>query len=151
MFHILHNMTELSNGSYKFNSVININREVNSMNNTFLNDLNNEPVRKLSAKRSGKKNIKWFGLVIILIAIILTVIYTTKTATASNDNKRIKKVTSIQIQKGDTLWDIASRYMSCEYENLSDYVEEIKLSNGLTSDKIHAGRYIIVPYYADAN
>ncbi len=121
------------------------------MNNTFLNDLDSKPLRKGSYNISGRKNIKWIGLVIILIIIVLTVIFTTKTATATNSNKRVKQVTSVQIQKGDTLWSIASRYMSCEYKDLNEYVEEIMLSNGLTSEKIHAGNYIIVPYYTDTN
>lgn len=121
------------------------------MNNSFLNDLDHEPIKRLTDKRMTRKNIKWIGLVILLIIIVFTFIFTTKTATAKNDNYRIKQVTSVQIQKGDTLWSIASRYMSCEYKDLNDYIEEIKFSNGLTSDKIHVGNYIIVPYYADAN
>lgn len=121
------------------------------MNNTFLNDLNNEPLRKLPDKRAARKNIKWIGLAVIFIIILLTVIFTTKTVTATNHNNRVKQVTSVQIQKGDTLWSIASRYMSCEYKDLNEYIEEIMLSNGLTSDNIHAGNYIIIPYYAEAN
>ncbi|CRZ34394.1 LysM domain-containing protein [Herbinix hemicellulosilytica] len=120
------------------------------MNNTYLNDLDSKPARKSSYNRSGNRNIKWLGLAIIIIIIILTVLFTTKTATATNSNKRVKQVTSVQIQNGDTLWSIASRYMSCEYKDLNEYVEEIMLSNGLTSEKIHAGNYIIVPYYTDS-
>ena len=121
------------------------------MNNTFLNDLDRKPVRKVSDKKPAGKNLKWMGIAVIFVIIILTIIFTTKTATATNNNKRVKQVASVQIQKGDTLWSIASRYMSCEYKNLNEYIEEIMLSNGLTSDKIHAGNYIIVPYYTDAD
>jgi len=121
------------------------------MNNTILNDLGHRPIKKLSDNKVNRKKAKWIGIAIIFIIIALTVIFTTKTATATNNNRRIKQVTSVRIQKGDTLWSIASKYMSCEYKDLNDYVEEIMLSNGLTSDKIHAGNYIIIPYYTDAN
>lgn len=126
-----------------------VNWEVDYMNNSFLNNLDNGPVHKLTDRNMFRKNMKWIGLLVLFIVIILTIIFTTKTATAKNDNFRIKQVTCIQIKKGDTLWSIASQYMSSEYKDLNEYIEEIKLSNGLTSDKIHAGNFIIVPYYVD--
>jgi len=121
------------------------------MNNTVLNDLNRKSVRKVTDNRAKRKSIRWIGITIIFIIVILTFIFTAKTATATNDSQRIKQVTSVRIEKGDTLWSIASRFMSCEYKDLNEYVEEIMSSNGLTSDQIHAGNYIIVPYYTDKN
>lgn len=121
------------------------------MNNSFLNNIDHEPMSKLTDRRMYRKNVKWIGLVVLLIVILLTIIFATKTATAKNDGYRIKQATSVQIKKGDTLWSIASEYMSSEYKDLNDYIEEIKISNGLTSDKIHAGNFIIVPYYVDVS
>lgn len=120
------------------------------MNNTFLNDLDRKTTKNVSYKKSVRKNAKWVTIAIVFVIVILTVIFTTKTARANNDSKRIKQAACVQIQKGDTLWSIASRYMSYEYKDLNEYIEEIMVSNGLTSDEIHAGNYIIVPYYTDA-
>ena len=57
----------------------------------------------------------------------------------------------MEIQRGDTLWSIASTYISDEYKDLNEYIDEIMISNGMSSDIIQAGKYIIVPYYADAS
>lgn len=91
------------------------------------------------------------GGLILMIVILFSLFFFSKTVTAQGSRERVKMVASVEIQKGDTLWSIASQYMSYEYEDVKEYVEELKDSNGLTTDTIHAGNYIIVPYYADAS
>ena len=66
---------------------------------------------------------------------------------AEKSPSREKLVTSVMIEKGDSLWSIASEYITEEYADMNKYIYEIKKSNGLTSDAIHEGCYIIVPYY----
>lgn len=88
------------------------------------------------------------GLVLIML-VIISVFFMTKTVTAQRDGERSKQVACVEIKKGDTLWSIASEYMSEEYDNLNEYIEEIMDSNGMLTDEIHAGNYIIVPYYTD--
>lgn len=53
---------------------------------------------------------------------------------------------SIQIQPGDTLWDIAEDTMTSEYESTAEYVGVLKKMNNLTSDDIQAGQYLTVAY-----
>lgn len=65
---------------------------------------------------------------------------------ASND-VNYKYYTSVEIKNGDTLWDIASKYMTEEYGSLQEYVEEVKELNHLPSDNIRSGQSIVVPYY----
>lgn len=55
--------------------------------------------------------------------------------------------TSILIENGDSLWSIASRYASMTHMDVREYVEELKRINRLTTDRIHAGHYLIVVYY----
>ena len=117
------------------------------MNNSYLNNLNYEPIRRTTNRRK----IRWISVVILFIIMAFTIILATKKVTAKRDSNRVKQVTSIQIQKGDTLWDIASRHMSEEYSDLNEYIAEIMVSNGLSSDNIQAGKYIIVPYYTDGS
>ncbi len=99
----------------------------------------------------NKKRIWRFGIAVLLLVVILSVFFITKTVTAQRSADRTKLVTCIEVKKGDTLWGIASTYFTDEYNDLNEYIEEIKDSNGMVSDEIHAGNYIIVPYYADAS
>ena len=83
----------------------------------------------------------------IIIGIILfTVFLPSKSNQDIVANKYYK---SIQIQKGDTLWSIATENMDVNYyKNTSEYVKEIKTINALVSDRVTAGNYIIIPYYS---
>ena len=58
-----------------------------------------------------------------------------------------KYYTSVYIESGDTLWDIAEEYCA-EGESLQDYIAEVKELNGLKSDQIHAGNYLTIYYYS---
>lgn len=98
----------------------------------------------------NRKTLWMAGGLVLIVLVIFSVFFMTKTVTAQREGERYKQVISIEIKKGDTLWSIASEYMSEEYKDLNEYIEEIKDTNGMLSDDIHAGNYIIVPYYVDA-
>lgn len=57
--------------------------------------------------------------------------------------------TSIQLQQGDNLWDIAGQYLEGSGYSKKEYVEELKRMNGLQSEKIHSGEYLTVVYFAE--
>ncbi len=97
----------------------------------------------------NRRKLWMIGGVVLFALVLFSVVFMTKTVTAQREGERIKQVACIEIQKGDTLWSIASDYMTEEYDNLNEYIEEIKDSNGMVNDEIHAGNYIIVPYYED--
>lgn len=86
------------------------------------------------------------GLLAICMTTISIIMISTHVS-AKKITEREKTVVSIKIEKGDTLWSIASDYVTDEYKDIQSYIKEIMKSNGLTSDVIHEGRYIIVPYY----
>lgn len=58
----------------------------------------------------------------------------------------VKKFVSVEIMQGDTLWSIAEDHKTGNYTTRA-LIEEIKYTNGLSGDRIMAGRYLIVPYY----
>lgn len=58
-----------------------------------------------------------------------------------------KIVTCVSVGKEDTLWTLASRYYTEEYQSIGELVDEIKRTNGLEDDKIYAGSHLIVPHY----
>lgn len=59
-----------------------------------------------------------------------------------------KYYTSIRIESGDTLWSIADKYVSDFNLTKEDYIKEICQLNHISEDDIHAGAYIIIPYYS---
>ncbi len=84
---------------------------------------------------------------ILVSSIILSLGIISTRVVAERAVTREKLVTSVKIEKGDSLWSIASQYFTDEYDDINSYIAEIMYSNGLTSDVIHEGSYIIVPYY----
>lgn len=90
----------------------------------------------------------------ILIALVFIAVFILGFETASADsNLRVnerKYFTSYVIKQGDTLWDIADRYITPEYSNINEYIREITISNQMDSTDIYPGQLIIIPYYADA-
>lgn len=117
------------------------------MKNSYLNNLDFEP----KIKKLDRRKIRWFAIGLLFLIMIFTIILATKSVTAKREGLRVKNVASVEIQKGDTLWSIASRYMTDDYNDINEYIAEIMESNRLTSDKIQAGNYIIVPYYTDVS
>lgn len=67
---------------------------------------------------------------------------------AQADHINQKYYTCIQVNSGDTLWDIAQEYKTSEYASTKAYVEEIKEINHLSDDVITSGCYLMIPYYA---
>lgn len=70
-------------------------------------------------------------------------------AKTSNDKEAsYKYYTSITVEKDDTLWSIASEYISSEYDEIEDYITEVRNLNHLYNDGIRAGECLTIPYYA---
>lgn len=68
------------------------------------------------------------------------------TLKSNTDRTEEKYYKSIELSYGDTLWEIAEEYMDDSYDSIYEYIEELKTINGLTSERIHAGRYLTVVY-----
>ena len=85
-----------------------------------------------------------FAMVLIICSGIIIA-----NAAVSDDAKsdQFKYYTSINIEKGDTLWSIASEYVSGT-KTISNYVNELKEINNLQTDCIYQGQNLIVYYYS---
>lgn len=68
-----------------------------------------------------------------------------------NTTKTYQKMyTSVVVETGDTVWNIAEENMTSGYKALTDLVEEIGFINGLDEAySIRSGSVIIIPYYGD--
>lgn len=87
-------------------------------------------------------------LFVILFILISSILFGSIKAQAASAETSYKYYTSIQVQKGDTLWKIANSYITEEYDSVNDYIEEICSINHISHD-IHSGQYLTIPYYSD--
>ena len=90
-----------------------------------------------------------FMLVILAVGLIIFRV----TVSAASENSRVpepryKYYTSVQIHQGDTLWSIAETYMTGEYQDIYEYIDEVMEINHMGSDYLRAGERLCVPYYS---
>lgn len=102
----------------------------------------------LHRNREGTERL-WRMILLVgtLIMILLCTFAVSMTAGAKHTQaaQRSTQTTyeSVRISGGDSLWSIAQEY--CEVENTADFVEELKMLNSLSSDRIQTGSYLLVP------
>ncbi|MBQ4522645.1 MAG: LysM peptidoglycan-binding domain-containing protein [Lachnospiraceae bacterium] len=108
-------------------------------------------LKRLVSKK-GKEGILCLWTVCFIFVLVLCYfLFHSNTVNAKENSDAVKYYTSVYIEPGDTLTSIAKEYQTVEYSDLSAYIEEIKYVNDLHSDKITAGCYLVVPYYAEEN
>jgi len=107
--------------------------------------------RRITDRRVAKAS-GWFrALAVIAIALFLILMCSgiTSYAKAAHAPATVYKYyTEIKVRPGDTLTDIAGRYITSEYKSRTAYIDEVKFINHLKSDKIIAGHNLIIPYYS---
>lgn len=96
---------------------------------------------------------KIISILIILISLFLIILFALpeRTASAEQAVARTYCITTVEIQKGDSLWSLAKEYYTDEFSCLSEYIDEIKRMNGLSSNTIYAGNYLLIPQYCSTN
>lgn len=89
------------------------------------------------------------ALIIFMIVLFLVVLFVLpeRTAAAGNSDLHTYTIESVKIEYGDSLWSIASEYYTEEFCSLSNFITEIKRMNGLSSDTLYAGNYLLIPQY----
>ena len=109
----------------------------------------NECLRKREAIVRKQKGL--LAIAIILIVALGILLGSSVNALASSDKDVAsynKYYVSIRIESGDTLWTIADEYVDGFNLSKADYIAEVCQINGISEDHIHAGDYIVVPYYS---
>lgn len=104
----------------------------------------------LREQRTRRKRIVLFFVTLVLM-FGMGVGFGTILAKAEETEKvpAYKYYTSVEIQSGDTLWDIAEVYMDAEhYESRMDYINEVMKINHMVTDHLTVGKKLIVPYYS---
>jgi cell division protein YceG involved in septum cleavage len=104
-----------------------------------------------TASRNNYYTITIIAPLLILFAIMISLVFfisgSVKTS-AQPVEPSYKYYTSIRVEKGDTLWNIANEYISDDYSDIQEYIDEVCSINHISENEIHAGEYITVPYYS---
>lgn len=100
--------------------------------------------------RKEKVGVKGLLVAVFIIGFLVLLLFqTSNIANAGTPNSvRHKYYTSVEIESGSSLWEIAEEYMTEEYDSVEDYIKEVKQINHLTEDLIYEGAYLCVPYYS---
>lgn len=106
-------------------------------------------MRSRGAEVRKQRIIVFLAVMIMLIAVIGGIIFGSTKTQAAPAEPSYKYYTSIQVQKGDTLWHIASVYITDEYASINDYIAEICEINHIAENDIHSGQYLTIPYYSN--
>ena len=117
------------------------------------NDKISQKANECLSKREAvvRKQRGLLALVVIIVVALGILLGTSMNALASSEKDVAsynKYYVSIRIESGDTLWTIADEYVAGFNISKSDYITEICNINGISEDNIHAGDYIVVPYYS---
>ena len=97
-----------------------------------------------------KKRLLVISFLIFICALVMGSILVEATNPKELEKASFNKYyTSIKIEEGDTLWSIEKRYNIGKISKSKEYIQDLKNINGLKSDTIHSGQYLIVAYYSD--
>lgn len=126
----------------------------NSINRMRIEDVRSERriiKNKIRRQREMRKNFLIFVMTVCLIVTFsLTCSAFRANAKEDSDAVSYKYYKSIAINRDDTLWSIAEKYMDEDhYDSAEDYIREVKDMNSLQDDVIHYGEYLVIPYYTN--
>ena len=114
---------------------------------------NHEIVKKTRKNRAAiVRKQKHCITILLLILVSLSILLGTSMNVFAGSKADISSYTkyykSIQIEAGDTLWNIADEYIEDLNIDKKEYIAEICELNEICEDEIHAGDYIVIAYYS---
>ncbi len=106
--------------------------------------------RQINHRKVLRRRIVVSILSVFLIILFVLSFNSIAQATEEIPETTYKYFTYHTVDKGDTLWNLAEEYIDYNfYENIQDYVSEVKEINHMTDDTIIAGQTIVIPYFSN--
>lgn len=104
----------------------------------------------IKTKKETIDEMKVTALFCCIIGLMLgcTLFFRSRDTLAAPAEETYKYYTGVYVESGDTLWEIAKRYITEEYSDIHTYMDEVCHINHISRDEIHAGQYLVVPYYS---
>ena len=97
-------------------------------------------------RHTSVKKLVLLAAVLLAFICLMTAVIGQRTVNATAPDA-YKYYTHLVVEEGDSLWDIAGRYMGHEYSDRETYIKEICKINHLKTTRIYAGTTLVVPYY----
>ena len=91
------------------------------------------------------------GIFLLLISVFHFTLVSAAHSAKPEVVERVEYFESVQVQQGETLWIISDRYYSSDYKSKDNYIKKIMSLNHMTSRDIHAGSYLVIPYYSSVS
>ena len=103
--------------------------------------------RKLRTKQIKRNRRISICMTILTVSFLLVIFFCNFQAVAERP-VTYKYYTEVRVDRGDTLWSIADRYITEEYVSRKSYVKEIQQLNNIGCD-VKYGQRILIPYYSE--
>ena len=105
--------------------------------------------RQKKLKRKQIRRNRRISLCISILSVsFLLIIFFCNFKVIAEKPATYKYYTEVRVDRGDTLWSIADRFMTEEYTSRRTYVREIQKINNLGCE-LQYGERILVPYYSE--
>lgn len=105
------------------------------------------PKKRFSAKKGFLSPVL---LAVLATACMIFICAVSYRSIRTNASSGFKYYTSVTVENGETLWDIADEYVDYNYyKNKNSYITEVQRINHLDENCcLVAGQTIILPYYS---
>lgn len=105
--------------------------------------------RVLRLRRERRRKCLLLAAAVLATFCMILICTVSYKAIDSNANGGFKYYTSVTVEAGMTLWELAGDYMDEHYDSRDSYIAEVCSINHLSSENdITAGQLLIVPYYS---
>lgn len=111
-------------------------------------DMTVQERREKNLKRRRRQAAKRNMIILLATVMLITIgsiVFGSTFSSAKNDEEFEVYYKSVEIEQGDSLWNIAKEYKA-EDQSIVEYIEELRELNNLTSDTIHEGQHLVVAY-----
>ena len=125
--------------------IMNVQRNIHEMSERELRKY----VRVLRLRRERRKKCLTLAAAAFAAFCMVLVCTVSYNSINSSANDGFKYYTSVTVEAGESLWDIADSYMDGHYDSRDNYIAEVCSINHLDENgTVMAGQTLIVPYYS---
>ena len=105
--------------------------------------------RILRLRRERRRKCLTLAVAVFATFCMILVCAVSYNSISSNANDGFKYYTSVIVEAGESLWDIADEYIDEHYDSRNSYIAEVRSINHLDENgTVIAGQTLIVPYYS---